>query len=303
MSLARFSALALALTLILPLTAQARVVTDMRGKQVSVPDKLSRVATIDDGFVEGVMTHLGVIDTVTMIGSWSMKRDYTYDFPSESGETYTYRGWNTMKYLHPWLDDLPCVNSPQGNVISYETLASGNPEAVILRVGDCTVGAGNVEAVTRTINTIEALGLPLVVLYAPGWYKSADLASMREEGRVVGALFGMEDKAVALMDKLAATEKLIRERTADVPEADKPRVLYMGLNPDVRRKGGAGMILPRRADVQQRRTAIARQVLNLIPMELPHFPALQILDQSKVQTFCCCYLYWFSAFTSSYMYM
>ena len=242
MSLARFSALALALTLILPLTAQARVVTDMRGKQVSVPDKLSRVATIDDGFVEGVMTHLGVIDTVTMIGSWSMKRDYTYDFPSESGETYTYRGWNTMKYLHPWLDDLPCVNSPQGTVISYETLASGNPEAVILRVGDCTVGAGNVEAVTRTINTIEALGLPLVVLYAPGWYKSADLASMREEGRVVGALFGMEDKAVALMDKLAATEKLIRERTADVPEADKPRVLYMGLNPDVRRKGGAGTV-------------------------------------------------------------
>ena len=33
-----------------------------------------------------------------------------------------------------------------------------------------------------------------------------------------------------------------------------------------------------RTDVQQRRTAIARQVLNLIPMELPHFPALQILD-------------------------
>ena len=38
------------------------------------------------------------------------------------------------------------------------------------------------------------------------------------------------------------------------------------------------LILPRRADVQQRRTAIARQVLNIIPMELPHFPALQILD-------------------------
>ena len=40
----------------------------------------------------------------------------------------------------------------------------------------------------------------------------------------------------------------------------------------------APLILPRRADVQQRRTAIARQVLNLIPMELPHFLALQILD-------------------------
>ena len=40
----------------------------------------------------------------------------------------------------------------------------------------------------------------------------------------------------------------------------------------------APLILPRRADVQQRRTAIARQVLNLIPMELLHFLALQILD-------------------------
>ena len=38
------------------------------------------------------------------------------------------------------------------------------------------------------------------------------------------------------------------------------------------------LILPRRADVQQRRAAIAGQVLNIIPMELPHFPALQILD-------------------------
>lgn len=241
-SLSRFFVPALLAALLLGLApaARARVVTDMRGKQVSVPDTLSRVATIDDGFVEGVMTHLGVIDTVKLIGSWSMKRDYRYDFPSASGETYTHRGWNTMKYLHPWLDELPCVNSPQGNVVSYETLASGNPEVVVLRVGDCTVGAGNREAVTHTIDTIEALGLPLVVLYAPGWYKSADLASMREEGRVVGALFGMEDKAVALMDKLAATEKLIRQRTAGVPEADKPRVLYMGLNPDVRRKGGAG---------------------------------------------------------------
>ena len=31
-------------------------------------------------------------------------------------------------------------------------------------------------------------------------------------------------------------------------------------------------------DVQQCNAAIARQVLNIIPMELPHFPALQILD-------------------------
>ena len=67
----------------------------MRGKQVTLPDKLSRVATIDDGFVEGVMTNLGVIDSVDMIGSWSMKRDYKYTFEGENGETWQHSGWNT----------------------------------------------------------------------------------------------------------------------------------------------------------------------------------------------------------------
>ena len=32
------------------------------------------------------MTHLGVIDKVKLIGSWSMKRDYKYDFTTKAGE-------------------------------------------------------------------------------------------------------------------------------------------------------------------------------------------------------------------------
>lgn len=165
-------------------------VTDMRGKSITLPKELERIATIDDGFVEAVMTHLGVIDKVVAIGSWSMKRDYTYSFVTGSGEHYTYsKGWNTMKYLHPWLNDLPCINSPQGNILSYETLAQSNPQLVILRVGDCTVGSGNREAVEKTISTIEAMGFPLLVLYSPSWYRNSDLTSMNEEMAVLGRLF------------------------------------------------------------------------------------------------------------------
>ncbi len=232
--------LSLGLCLLTVLPANARTIVDMRGKSVELPDNLTRIATIDDGFVEGVLTHLGKIDTVDVIGSWSMKRDYRYVFENGDGEQWEYRGWNTMKFLHPWLNDKLCVNSPQGNALNFEALAASNPEAVVLRIGDCTVGAGNREAATRTINTIEALGLPLVVLYAPGWYKSPDLASMKEEGRIIGAMYGMEDKATALMEQLAATERLIRERTAHIPDEKKTRILYMGLNPDIRKRGGAG---------------------------------------------------------------
>ena len=139
------------------------MVTDMRGKAVEIPDAPCAIATIDDGFIEGVMTHLGVIDRVKAIGSWSMKRDYRYRFSTVSGESYELSGLHTMRFLHPWLNDLPCINSPQGNVISFETLASASPDLVIMRVGDTTVGTDK-EKVAKSIATIESMGFPLLVL-------------------------------------------------------------------------------------------------------------------------------------------
>lgn len=233
-----FSALILAL---LPINAHARTITDMRGVTVTVPDFPQAVATIDDGFIEGVMTHLGVIDRVKVIGSWSMKRDYRYVIPSRTGESHEYRGWNTMKYIHPWLNDLPCVNSPQGNIISYETLAAAAPDVVLLRVGDTTVGTDK-EKIKRTVDTIEALGLPLIVLYSPTWFRSSDLSSMKVEAGIIGELFQKKEQAECLADKLSQTETLIRERTRSISEKERPSVLLFGLRPDVRKKGGAGTV-------------------------------------------------------------
>ena len=210
-------------------------VKDMRGTEVKIASPLERVATIDDGFVESVMTHLGVIDKVKLIGSWSMKRDYKYDFTTKAGEAYTLRGWNVMKYLHPWLNDLPCVNSPQGNVINFEALANENPQLVILRIGDCTLRGSNKDAVEKTIATIEALGIPLAVIYAP---RGAEIATMQEEMRVLGEIFGQKDKALKLFEYLDKTQKLVQERTANLKEDQKVSMLYMGLNPNIRKNGG-----------------------------------------------------------------
>ena len=222
--------------------AASRTVTDMRGKSVAVPASPKRVVTINDGFVESVMTHLGVIKNVVAIGSWGMKRDYTYSFPAASGETYEHRGWSTMKFLHPWLDDVPCVNSPQGNVINFEEMAKVEPDLVILRVGDCTVTAGNVEGAKKTIDTIESLGLPLVTLYSPTCYGGKDMSSMKQEMSILGDIFGQKEKAEKLADELAAVETLIRERTANIPEGKRTKLLYFGLSPTVRNKGGSGSV-------------------------------------------------------------
>ena len=216
---------------------------DMRGKTVMVPKNLSRIATIDDGFIESVMTHLGEVRKVVAIGSWSMKRDYKYDFVTTKGESYTYsKGWNTMKYLNPWLNDLPCFNSPQGNIISYETLAKAEPQLVIMRVGDCTVGAGNAEALQKTIDTIESMGFPLVVLYSPTWYKNSDLSTIKDEMATIGRLFGKEKQATSLATYLNSTVDMIRKRTQNIPEAKKTKMLMLGLNPNVRKNGGTGSV-------------------------------------------------------------
>lgn len=224
----------------------AYTVTDMRGKQVNIPENLERVATIDDGFIEGVMTHLGVINKVTAIGSWSMKRDYKYTYETIDGKKYTAKGVNTMKYLHPWLNDIPCFNSPQGDILNYETLAKADPQLVILRVGDCTVSGGSYfrggdpAQLEKTITMIESLDIPLVVLFSPTYYGKAELSSMKEEMRVLGDIFKQRDKALKLYEYLNETEKMVGNRTKNIK--DKPNVLYFGLNSAARKQGGSGMV-------------------------------------------------------------
>ncbi|QQO07762.1 ABC transporter substrate-binding protein [Breznakiella homolactica] len=219
------------------------MVTDMRGKTVILPRDPKRIATIDDGFVEGVLTRLGEIHRVAAIGSWAMKHDYSYSFTTASGEAYSYtRGWNTMKYLHPWLDALPCISSPQGDGLNFETLAAADPDLVILRAGDCTVGSSNRETLSMVISTIESLGFPLVVLYAPSWYSRPDLSTMTEEMAVIGSIFGKEKEARELGAFLYGTVDLIRSRTADIPENQRTGLVMLGLNPSVRAQGGVGSV-------------------------------------------------------------
>ncbi|MDR2198678.1 MAG: ABC transporter substrate-binding protein [Deltaproteobacteria bacterium] len=258
----------------------ARTITDMRGIKVDIPDLVTRVATVDDGFVEGVMTHLGVIDKTAAIGSWSMKRDYRYDYESVTGEKFRYEGLNTMKFLHPWLDYLPCFNSPQGDVLNFETLAKANPELVIIRVGDCTVGATEKEKIQGILEILESLGIPAVVLYAPGYYRTAELSTIKEEMRVLGDVFGQREKALALYDYLHAAELLARERTRGVPEESKASVLYLGLNPDLRKAGSLagvfGLNTPESyvvEDIVNARTAF-RGVGRGVPLNLEKLYAL-----------------------------
>jgi iron complex transport system substrate-binding protein len=219
-----------------------RRVTDMRDVVVTVPATLARVATIDDGFVEGVMTRLGVIRTLVGVASDSQQRTWSYAYPTGDGRSFSVAdGMGTMRALHPWMADLPCASCGGSDAISYETIASARPEVVILRVGDCTIRTSP-EAVARTVDVLSAMGIPVVVLRSPTDYRGQGLESLRVEIDVLGRLFGREREAAVLSDELSAAEAMVRARAQGVPDAARPRVLYLGLSSGARSSGGAAYV-------------------------------------------------------------
>ena len=218
-----------------------RLVKDHRGVEVKVPERIERAVTLSDGLVEGVMTVLGVQDAVAGLGSGCIPKHWEYEYPTVTGESYSYKnGMNTVTYLNPRFMELPLVIE-FGTAVHYETLASLRPDVVILRMGSCALGADD-ERARRTIGMIESLGLPLVVLKGPDLFESPHLKTLSEEIRIIGRVFGKEQRASELADYLEDQVRWVEERTRDIPEDQRPRVLLLGLSPKARDAGGAGHV-------------------------------------------------------------
>ena len=220
-----------------------RTIIDMRGKEIQIPAHIVRVVTIDDGLVEGVLSVLGESDKIVGLGSSAIKKTYEYTFTSDSSENYTYKnGMNPVRSLNPGFADLPLVQDSSSG-INYETLASLEPDVVIVRRGSCAASWGiNEDGLSKNIDSIEKLGIPTVVVNAPPCYDDPDLSKISEEIRVIGQVFDKEERAEELVEYLDSSVDIIKARTADVPEKEKPRVLALGLSPQSRSSGGAGNV-------------------------------------------------------------
>lgn len=221
-------------------TDGTRTITDMRGRTVEIPATIERVVCIDDGFVEGIMYRFGMQDRVVGLGgAWI--QDYTYSFETTDGGTYEYKnGMNPVRYLIPGLVDLP-VLVESGTGINYETLAALDPDVVFLREGAWAFSAGSDENLKKTIQTIESLGIPLVILVGPPFQDQPTVDHIGEEIRLVGEVFSRQKDAETLASYLDEQIGEIRERTKDIPEDKQIRMIQLGLSPRARQGGGAAM--------------------------------------------------------------
>ena len=221
---------------------ETRTVVDSRGVEVQVPMEIERVVTVSDALIESVMLVLGEEEKIVGVGSSCIQKNYNYTFPTVSGGSYEYQdGMNPVTYLSPRIRGLPLVGS-SGTGINYETLAGLDPDLVILRVGSCTLQSMEDEGVQKTISTIEALGIPVVVLKGPPCFDEPDLSTISDEIRIIGQVFGKEERAEELADYLESQTQEIFERTKDIPEPEQPTVLIFGASPTSRQSGGAGSV-------------------------------------------------------------
>lgn len=218
---------------------ETRTVVDSRGVAVELPSEINRVATVSDGLIEGTMIALGVEDKLVGVGSRTFQEVDNYTYPTSSGQDYSYlNGMNTVSYLRPEIMQLPIIAEYEAG-LNLESLASLDPDVVIVEMGSCTFWADD-EMSKKALDALESLDIPVVVLYGTDFYQEPDISHLWQEIHIIGQVFGREDEAKNLAEYLESQVNLVRDRTADVPQSDKPAVLYFGLSPLARDEGAAG---------------------------------------------------------------
>lgn len=215
-----------------------KTVVDSRGVEVQVPTEINRVVTVSRGLIESTMFVLGEEKKIVGIGSNCVPKVYNYTFPTVNGETYEYRdGMNPVAYLCPQLWDLPLIKESSSGM-NYEMLAQLDPDLVIYRV----TSSMEDEGVQKEIRSIEALGIPLVVLKGPTCFDKPNISTISDEIRIIGNVFGKKEIADKLADFLESQTQVVFERTKDIPEAERSTVLIFGADPKARQAGGAGNV-------------------------------------------------------------
>ena len=216
-----------------------KTVTDMRGKEVKIPKDPKRVVAISEGMVDQIMVAFGIEDRMVGYGACSKIKD-TPDFREylAINETDPYRGtWHIGAVLYPKMRELPYLGTPTKG-INYEQLADLNPDIIIMRARDYDKNEGE----KKTIATIEKLGFPLIIINRPNHYDKPDVSTIYKEIEVLGEVFDKQEKAQELLDFLDGKVTFIKERTKDIPEDEKRKVLYFGLSISARKKGGVGNV-------------------------------------------------------------
>jgi iron complex transport system substrate-binding protein len=190
---------------------------DMDGRSVTIPQPSNRVLAIGFGFIENAMLALGVENEAVGTGGANSP---------------------TARYLNPELSKLPDVGTIAKG-INYETVAAVNPDLVIIRKNVYFQEGGD-----KTVDMIEKLDIPVIVLRDPNHFHTSDINTIYQEIGLLGRIFTKTESAKELINEMDERVTSITERTKNIKRDDRPKALFCALaNSNTREKKGGVVVV------------------------------------------------------------
>ncbi|MDD2390890.1 MAG: ABC transporter substrate-binding protein [Desulfobacterales bacterium] len=176
-----------------PAAQKSRLITDMRGREVVIPDPLKKIALLG-GPTGQVAYILSVQDQLCAV-------------------TNTLKMSRLIREMDPGIKDLPGPRTVCGN-INIEELIESMPDIVI---------AGDIDGDI----VLKKTRIPVVFLDDS---MGEGIDDVIREIRFYGYVFCSEDRAERYVDHLKSIIRRVRARTADIPENERKKVFH-GYNP------------------------------------------------------------------------
>jgi iron complex transport system substrate-binding protein len=182
-------------------------VTDLLGREVSVPADVSRVVAIGPGALR-LYVYAGNLDYV--VGVEQIEAD------SPTGRPYL--------LANPELAELPVIGQGgPNNTPDPEKILTLAPDVIFSTYATDAAAADELQAKT---------GIPVVVInYGSIGFGTTTIfgEAVQDSLRLIGDITGQTEKAQAAIDFLQEIQQDLDSRTKDIPDADKPSVYVGGL--------------------------------------------------------------------------
>jgi len=181
------------------LSGNTHTVTDAMGREVEVPEKVESVVCVGVGALR-YTCYVGAQDLVVGVE----------DCEKEPVISRLYNYVNIEKFK-----DLP-VTGTNGNPYPEEIIKVA-PDVIVMSKS-ASVDGDDLQKKT---------GIPVVVI--PGSDSTLDEAAFASI-RILGQLYGKQDRATELADYLKTVEKDLSDRTKNIPDSEKPSVYVGGVS-------------------------------------------------------------------------
>lgn len=179
-------------------------ITDILGRTVTVPKTINGIILGESRFIPA----LAIVDEHAAIPRIKgMLADLQQYDPST---------WQVYADRFPALDKIPLIGKGSAESFSVEKAISLSPDVAIFGIS----GHGPSQTNKQMLSQLESAGIPVVFID----FREKPLANTSKSVRILGQLFGRQQRAEAFSQYYETQLASIRERVAQIPSADRPQV-------------------------------------------------------------------------------